>query len=114
MNALKIRGSKRLWLPTAVALGLAASVAASAAEPPSITLKYEADDLVTTAGAEALYKRIRVAARQVCSPYSGEDLLRWSRWKRCYRQAVGNAVAAVHQPTLTALHAGRFNIEPRG
>ena len=63
-------------------------------------------DLNKDEGIQELYRRIRGAARTVCNkavpdfvPFSIPD-----RWQKCYREAVGNAVAQLNNSRLTALH----------
>jgi UrcA family protein len=71
----------------------------------SVKVSYADLDLSTQAGATTLFNRIRSAARTVC----GHDDWSYSRWtfKRCFDQAVGNAVAKVNSPQLTALYQGK-------
>jgi len=73
---------------------------------PSVTVSFGDLDLSSPDGANALYRRIQAAARQVCG-YAGGDLSAQSIWKGCYRQAVADAVGKVNSPLLTALHTGR-------
>jgi UrcA family protein len=72
----------------------------------SIKVSYADLDLSTQAGAATLYSRIRGAARQVCG-YDGMTYLDHTSWKRCFNGAVGDAVAKVNSPRLTALHQGK-------
>ena len=72
----------------------------------SIKVSYSDLDLTTQAGAATLYSRIRGAARQVCG-YEGVTYAETSSWRRCFSDAVGNAVAKVNSPQLTALHQGK-------
>jgi len=119
MNAVNNRGSKHAFL--SVAAGLVLSLGAGAAlaggtatdSLPSVTVKYDAVEAATRAGAEKLYKQIRVAAATVCERYATQELARRLPWQKCYQQVVANAVSAVHQPELTALH-NRTTSEPRG
>src|SRR5262245_22806119 len=119
MNAMNIRFSNHALLATltslVLTLGAGSALAGGKATGslPSITLKYDAIEASTPAGAEALYKRIRFAAARVCDRYDNPELARRIPWQRCQAQVVANAVAAVHQPVLTALH-NRSAGEPRG
>jgi UrcA family protein len=72
----------------------------------SMTVRYADVNLTTVVGATALYQRIEGAARLVCGE-SGRSLLEQRAAKVCYRNAVAEAVAAVNNPTLTAVHQGR-------
>ena len=74
-------------------------------EARSITLQYLSRDLDTLQGASILYRRIRAAATSVCSPLENRALERKASWDRCLNNAVANAVAAVHNDTLSAYHA---------
>lgn len=120
MNALKIRTSKSIWLPALAALSLAFGAGTTVAEPgttdapPAISVEYVALDLATPAGAEALYTRIKAAAAKVCERYENRELAKRVVWQKCYSQSIANAVAAVQQPTLTALHERRSTTDPRG
>lgn len=117
MNAVNM--TKHTLISALAGLALLGTGMAVAAQPqadslPSITVKYDAIELATTSGAVALYRRIRSAAAKVCERYESQELVRRTPWQKCYSQVVANAVAAVHQPTLTALHEFRGAIEPRG
>ena len=62
-------------------------------------------DLSKAAGAQTLYKRIKVAARRVCGPadryiYGAPG----NAFRKCFDAAVADAVAQVDRPSLTALH----------
>ena len=61
-------------------------------------------DLTTDAGVEALYRRLKVAARQVCSVYEDYMLERAIKHRGCYNQALTEAVTKVNVETLSALH----------
>ena len=74
-------------------------------EARSVTLQYLSRDLDTPQGASILYQRIRAAATSVCSPLEGRALERKASWYRCFNNAVANAVATVHNDTLSAYHA---------
>jgi UrcA family protein len=71
----------------------------------SVTVSYGDLDLSSPAGANALYRRIQGAAKQVCG-YAGADLIEQSIWRGCYRNAIANAVGKVNNPLLTAVHTG--------
>ena len=120
MNTLNIRASKSTWLTTLAGLSLAFGAGTTVAEQgttdtlPAITVEYVALDLATPAGAEALYKRIKAAAAKVCERYENRELAKRAVAQKCYSQSIANAVAAVHQPTLTALHESRSTTDPRG
>ena len=73
-------------------------------EARSVTLQYLSRDLDTLQGASILYRRIRAAATRVCSPLESRALERKALWDQCFNNAVANAVAAVHNETLSAYH----------
>ena len=111
------------WLPilTAIACALAGnsllaapaknelpSVTVRAApgknELPSVTVSYFDLDLATPAGVQALYDRMKDAARTVCDSLATREIGRMGLWRDCYEQAVDDAVATVDRPALTALY----------
>jgi UrcA family protein len=77
-----------------------------AGAPPSTTVRFADLDLNTSAGANALYHRIRVAAKDVCGPH-GPSSVEYADWLGCVDGATGDAVRAVHSPLLTALYTGQ-------
>src|SRR5262245_5863492 len=124
MNALNTRAMNRFGLPALATVLLASAGPVSVAAPPVangspiITVKYDPSEAATPAGAQALYTRIKAAATNACDPYESRELVRHVVWQKCYSAAVTRAVAAVHQPILTALHErsgdGRGATDPRG
>jgi UrcA family protein len=104
MNSFKSTSASSFRFAIIAAVGLLGSAQALADEPQSIKVSYADLDLSTQAGATTLYNRIRSAARTVCgyddAPYGH------FAFKRCFKQAVGDAVAKVNSPQLTALHQG--------
>jgi UrcA family protein len=70
-----------------------------------VTVSYADLDLSKPAGAQALYKRIRRAARQVCTPRVViSPIHAGPRFRTCYDEAMANAIAQVNRPVLTALY----------
>jgi len=120
MNAQNFRGMKNTviaalaGLSLTVMTGIAVAAERQADSLPAVTVKFDAVEAATPAGAEALYKRIKSAAGRVCERYESQELVRRSPWQKCYTQVVKNAVAAVHQPALTALHESNVPTDPRG
>jgi UrcA family protein len=106
MNTYTISGFtfRTFALVSALAV-LGASPAFADETARSVKVSYADLDLSTQAGAATLYSRIRGAARTVC----GDDDLPYTHWawKKCFNEAVGNAVAKVNNPQLTALHQGK-------
>jgi UrcA family protein len=76
------------------------------ADPRSEKVSYRDLDLSTLEGAQALYTRIKTAARHVCA-YEGRDISGQAFSKACYQGAITDAVAKVNNPLLTAVHTGR-------
>lgn len=103
-----------IWLKAALLLLAGAwqcGGTAAASPPPAggevrqITVHFNDLNLDQAAGVAALYRRIRLAAEQVC----GEPQRPGSRiispyWASCVAQAVAQAVVAVDRPPLTAYH----------
>jgi UrcA family protein len=100
------------YAPAAAAFGVLATgsfavnarSAERAAELPSVTVRYTDLNLNTHAGVEALYARLRAAARDVCSVGLRRSLTNVMAAKTCYRQTLANAVDEMKSPTLSALH----------
>jgi len=70
---------------------------------PSITVKFADLNLQTPAGVEALYKRIRSAATQVCdSRYRTLSVLTYDR--QCAAAAETQAIEKVHSAALSAFY----------
>ena len=87
--------------------------AGEAGEALTKTVNYGDLNLDTEAGARVLYARLRVAAKEVCSPLAGRALSLQARWQACYDHAIASAVADVNHSTVTALHAS-LNHSPQG
>ncbi len=79
---------------------------AAAAQPlttmPSVAVQYSAADLSTKDGANKLYERIALAARQVCPQYDSRDLTTFSISMSCQRRAITSAVNEIGSPQLAA------------
>jgi UrcA family protein len=102
MNSIKL-----ITASFVAVLALLGSAQVLAGEPAkSIKVSYADLDLSTQAGAATLYSRIRGAARQVCGD-EGTSYTDHAIWKGCFKRAVGDAVATVNNPRLTALHQGK-------
>jgi UrcA family protein len=97
---LKMKIATQCLLVTAYVGALGACTDAYAADTSTVpglefaqrTVKFADLDLTHAAGAEALYARIRSAARQVCAP----------SMRPCIDQAIARAVADVNAPLLTS------------
>lgn len=74
-------------------------------EPVHVLVSYADLDLSQPKGAATLQSRLRSAARVVCGHRpDGRALLRSSIWRKCYEQAIAEAVAKVDRPALTRLY----------
>jgi len=87
-----------LVIGVALAVGVLAQ-GVQAAEPhdgvPVKNVAYQDLDLNTQAGVQVLYKRIQVAAKQVCGKVEGRDLRGVQAHDACVERAVSDAVGAV-------------------
>lgn len=83
-----------------------ASSPAAAEEVPSKTVRYSDLDIAKPAGAQALYARIRAAARDVCELSTRGDPLLRAAQHACIDTAIDNAVRKVDAPALTSLRFG--------
>jgi len=83
----------------------AASAAGSEEEVRSMVVRYDAHSLDTEQGARVLYRRIVMAAAEVCpqedtNPHWISDAVR-----KCREQSIARAVRAIDSPRLVAVHA---------
>jgi UrcA family protein len=77
-------------------------------EARSVMVRYHATDLDTPEGVVTLYRRIRQAAADVCSPLEGRLLEHEPLYKDCFSHAVANAVRNVHNEAFSAYHWQRI------
>jgi UrcA family protein len=104
MNTRTHATTIRLTLASALAITIAGLVAtnASADVVRKITVNFAELNIDKPAGAKKLYKRLRNAAATVCG---GRQMIREYRSaKRCYADALAQAVIEVNKPLLTELH----------
>ena len=92
------------------ALALSLGAVLMAGEPVEMrqtVVKYGDLNLSNPQGAKALYRRISAAAHEVCEPlYDGvRDLGVRQAAGACVHKAVDDAVNAIRQPQLSAVHA---------
>ena len=87
-------------------IGLAATPSDAA---PSVKVRYDDLNLATTAGVDTLYRRISVAARDVCPDQHSRDLTIVAASARCRADAVAQAVEAVNNPRLAVVHAAHVS-----
>lgn len=99
----------------AVAIGatmslVAINARAVEAEAATVTVSIEAFDLSKAQGAQAVYTRLRSAARQVCRNFEGRGLNLRKQHRECVNYALDNAVADVNNARLTALHRAETDV----
>jgi len=91
--------------------GVLAAAAAGAAgaigDVPAVSVKYSQESLATNGGVYDLYRRITIAAKQVCPDVSIRDLSALRQVAVCREQAVARAISQIDNPKLAALHASR-------
>jgi UrcA family protein len=78
--------------------------AADPQQPLTKTVIYGDLNIDSEQGAKMLYARLRGAAKDVCFPFEGRDLIQKSLWRSCFDNAVAAAVLRVNKPNVTALH----------
>lgn len=105
------------WLVTMVlCLALPTLPAAADERGPmrSRVVEYGDLDLTSTAGASALYRRLKLAAREVCMTPDGEygDPM---VWLQCFHHALMRAVRDLGNARVIALYDGEYHtgIPPR-
>ncbi len=76
-------------------------------EVPRRVVNFADLDLTHSAGVEALYVRIRSAAREVCEPLIASDLQTAVRSMTCAEQAIERAIAEVNAPKLTSYYLAK-------
>jgi UrcA family protein len=77
---------------------------------PVRTVNYSDLNLNTQVGAEALYRRIRIAATQVCGDVDSRQLAQAAAAKACVNQAVTASVRAVNNRFLTRTYDEHFGV----
>jgi UrcA family protein len=96
-------------------VALLAATAASAGSAPvvehpdgrrSVAIRVDDLDARSEAGARALYSRLRHASRQVCGT-ADRDLERAMLYRDCRERAIHDAVLALNEPRVKALHAAK-------
>jgi UrcA family protein len=93
------------------ALTLSFAAICSAQDSPDALqqkVKYADLDVSRTAGANALYARISMAANNVCRDLNHGDLATKVFFNRCVDKAVSDAVAKVDQPALYSVYSAKY------
>ena len=86
------------------------ALAAPHTETHATTVTYADLNLESAAGVEALYARIRSAARRVCGTAERHDLAAQADVRACRASAIEKAVATVGSDALAARHAGKQEV----
>lgn len=82
------------------------AMAGTEVQLPTKTVSYGDLNLANTQGAAALYRRITLAAHEVCAPAEQTgSLLPRPGYRECVRRAIAEAVAKVDRAELSAYHA---------
>ncbi len=108
VTATRLRRSVATGAAAVALFGFAALSLASSDDPLKVTVSFADLDVSHPAGAVVLYRRIRAAAKRVCSPLESRGIEAAIQLDACIEGAVLDAVNAVNQPALTSvLHAKR-------
>jgi len=86
---------------------LLAGAAAAAPAPRTVKVSYADLDLGTDGGVEALYQRLRTAARAACNPSDTLDGRSQGSFEVCKAEALERAVARIGNASLTARLRGK-------
>jgi UrcA family protein len=108
---------KRSLVSSVLILSLLAIRSANAdASTPGISVKFADLDLNTAQGASSLYRRIEMAAMQICMPpdpaLSATPAFLTARYKACVDKAVFRAAGAVKNPEFSAFVASKREESP--
>jgi UrcA family protein len=82
------------------------SAQAADQDPPTKTVRFDDLNLKSSAGARALYRRIRLAAKQVCDLSIEGDALMQAAAQTCRDKAIDDAVLRIHAPILYTMRFG--------
>jgi UrcA family protein len=105
MNMQNTTGALRMTWVTLAALSATMLAGVSHATTqdnvPKQEVSYQDLNLNSNAGVQALYRRIHVAANEVCGRVNPRDLADWQVKTACVERAVSEAVATVNSSNLT-------------
>lgn len=105
MNRKHSRYLATMLTMAVAAIGAGPSVADSMSDPPSVIVRYRPADLARDEGVQALYSRLKTAARRVCDLGEHRELVQRAAFQRCTDKALGDAVATLGNPRVAALHS---------
>ncbi|MEP6549238.1 MAG: UrcA family protein [Gammaproteobacteria bacterium] len=74
-------------------------------DTPTLVVRYSNEELTSNVGVQKLYRRIQLAAKQVCPDTSVRDLRGIELARICREQAVAKAIHQVNNSQLAALYA---------
>jgi len=97
---------------TALSVALWGNTALAGSPTSSIVVHFRDLDLSTDAGVQALYERIKTAAKRVCQHETdGQSLVdKQAVYVACYRDTIGNAVKQVGEARLAAVHGAQSRL----
>jgi UrcA family protein len=109
-NSIWDRRSRSVFVLSALTFGLVgtSSIGASAADDGDVlktTVRIAPGELATDSGAQALYRRLTIAANQVCPQAPGSSLFISVAVSRCREHAVRQAVMEINNPRLMGVLA---------
>ena len=81
-----------------------ASAGQPATDVQQAAINYSYTDLASDQATQALYQRIRRAARAVCPGYDPRDLIAFNESRLCEQQAIARAVHEIGSQRLAAVH----------
>ncbi|HEY8509414.1 MAG TPA: UrcA family protein [Steroidobacteraceae bacterium] len=76
----------------------------------SEVVRYDDIRLSSKVGVAVLYGRLRQAAERACAPLYGVDLPAKNRYRKCFDEALGKAVATVAHSGLTEYYEQRRGV----
>jgi UrcA family protein len=94
-------------LATCAAIGAVGGAAAASPDEPALTVRYSDLNLSTRQGALVLYRRIAVAAYQVCAADNIINLDAVATARVCREEVIARAVRDVNRPMLASVYAER-------
>jgi UrcA family protein len=89
----------------AVAFTSTSAIAAPQTLVREAVVNYADLDLESAAGIEALYTRLRAAARNVCGSADTKDMAAHQNMKQCREIAIASAVSKIGNAALAAHHS---------
>ena len=97
---------------TALSVALSGNTALAGPPTSSIVVHFRDLDLSTDVGVQALYERIKTAAKRVCfHETDGQSLVdKQAVYVACYRDTIGNAVKQVGEARLAAVHRAQSRL----